>query len=409
MTRRRITIALGLLVLAMTVFALRTRDGAASTPFVPKGDGQVLEHLPTGRSDPRARELDAMRRELATHPGDLARATALAKRDIEESRARSDPRYLGYAQAALEPWWKLETPPPEVLVLRATIRQSTHDFEGALRDLDAMLKIAPDDPQGWITRSVVLTVRGEYDAAKASCAPLARLTSDLVLRVCLAGVESVTGDAKGAYARLLSALESASRRGAWAREREGSGEEEWAVSTLGEIAARMGDAEAAERHFERALALDPSDAYALAAWADLLLDRGRGNEVAARLASHESNDGLLLRLALAEDAANLPRAKEHVATLQARFDASHARGDTVHRREEARFALHLAHDPRAALVLANANWGVQKEPWDVRVLLEAALGANDAEAARPILEWLDRTHLEDPQIAIVASKLRGAK
>lgn len=36
------------------------------------------------------------------------------------SRARSDPRYLGYAQAALGTWWDSPSP-PEVRVLRATI------------------------------------------------------------------------------------------------------------------------------------------------------------------------------------------------------------------------------------------------------------------------------------------------
>ncbi len=396
MTRRRITIFAVLLSLVLGVIALRSRSLAAA-PYVPKDDAEVIERLRAGIGDPRARELTEMRRRLEANPDDRDLAVALAKRNIEEGRARSDPRYLGYAEAALARWWNMDAPPADVLLLRATIRQSTHDFDGALRDLDAVLRLTPDDPQAWLTRSIVLTVRGDYEEAKASCAPLARLTSDLVVRVCFAGVESVTGDAKGAYARLESALKT--------RRIASPAEEEWAVSTLGEIAVRAGDAAAAERYFDRALALDPSDAYALASWADVVLDQGRAADVATRLASHDSNDGLLLRLALAEDSAKLPGRKAHAAALRARFDASHARGDTVHRREEARFALALEHDARAALTLARANWDVQKEPWDARIFLEAALAAGDANAARPILAWLDRTKLEDPAIARAAARL----
>ena len=67
--------------------------------------------------------------------------------------------------------------------------------------------------------------------------------------------------------------------------------------------------------------------------------------------------------------------------LRDRFEASRLRGDRVHLREEARFTLHLLNDPKAALKLAQENWQVQKEPADVRILLEAALAAHDAAAS----------------------------
>jgi tetratricopeptide (TPR) repeat protein len=401
-TRRRLAPALGIALVAATVFFFRTRADASARPHTPASDEEVLEHLSTGSRDPRARELAQLRRRLADSPADLALALELARRNIEESRARSDPRYLGYAQAALTPWWSLASPPPQVLVLRATIRQSTHDFEGALRDLDLVVAETPNDPQAWITRSVVLTVRGDYEAATASCAPLVRLTNNLVTTLCNASIRSLTGDAKGAYLALGSALDAS------AVGRRSEGEVEWAVATLGEIAARAGDVAEAERRFGQALALDPSDTYVLAAWSDLLLDEGRAPEVAARLAGRESNDGLLLRLALAESAAGERKASEDRRLLRARFDASHARGDVVHRREESRFVLGLEHDARQALDLAKANWEVQKEPWDARIYLQAALAAGDPAAARPALAWLDRVHLEDPPIARLAASLRGS-
>ena len=58
-------------------------------------------------------------------------------------------------------------------------------------------------------------------------------------------------------------------------------------------------------------------------------------------------------------------------------------------------------------MLARANWDVQKEPWDVRIVLEAARGAKAPKEAAPVLAWLEETKLEDPFIAKVAAELRG--
>jgi predicted Zn-dependent protease len=389
--------AAGLLIV---VGALFFRPPAkADSPRLPTDDAEVLEHLPTGAADANERERERLGRVLAAHPEDLRTAAALARLDIEMSRARSDPRYLGYAQAALASWWSLPSPPPAVLVLRATIRQSSHDFDGALSDLDRVVAEAPDDAQAWITRSVVLTVRGRYDEARQSCGPLVRLAPELVFTVCETSIDAVSGHAAPAYDRLEQALARPPRLS--------PAEEEWARSTLGEIALRLGRDADAERNFQTALAVDPDDAYVLAAYADLLLDLDRPAPAAQLVSGRTDNDGLLLRLALAERKMRAREAAAHAEMLGARFDASRLRGDTVHRREESRYQLGVRGDARAALALAVANWGVQREPWDVRVFLEAAVAEGDRAAAAPVLAFLDEHHLEDPHIAALAASLRG--
>ncbi len=401
-TEKRLA-ALALIALAIAVaIVVSPRQGAlANAPYRPRLDADVLERLPARATDAPTRELFDMRRSLEGDPRNLALATALARRDIEEGRRRSDPRYLGYAEAALAPWWRAESPPADVLLLRATIRQSSHDFVGALADLDTLTQLTPNDPQMWLTRSVVLGVRGEYGPALESCARLAALTRGLVVPCCTENIRSLTGSAKDAYAKLESAV-SAVRT-------TSPQETAWASSTLGEVAIRAGDPSSAERHFLRTLAIDPEDAYVLGAYTDLLLDLNRPREASARLIAHTQNDALLLRLALAETRVGDAAAPEHTRVLEERYDASHARGDTVHRREEARFALDLAHDPRRALALASANFDVQKEPWDVRIILEAALAAGDAKSAGPALEFLKANHLEDPSVVAAATKLVEAR
>ena len=386
-----------LLFLAIALGALLARPRGENAPFVPQDVNAVLETLPSNKANPRSLALKSLRLQLEARPNDLELATRLARLNIEEGRFRSDPRYLGYAQAALKPWWSEPTPPAAVGLLRATIRQSLHDFDGALADLAQVVKATPDDPQAWLTRSVIEAVQGRYAEAKRSCMPLTALSTSLVVTVCLANVQGLEGQAKAAYQHLHAALEESQ---ALTRS-----EEVWAVSTLGELAVRAGNPAEAENLFRRALALEPADAYVLGAFADLLLDLHRPGEVVDYLEQQRHSDALLLRLAIAEARTGGARAREDRATLRSRFEASRARGDVVHRREESRFELELEGNAPRALELAQANWAVQREPADARVLLEAAWENRRPEAAAQVLAFVAQSHLEDPRIVELAQQL----
>jgi Tfp pilus assembly protein PilF len=205
---------------------------------------------------------------------------------------------------------------------------------------------------------------------------------------CDATPASLSGGATAAYDALIAAL---ARPGGDAAVRE------WALTLAAEIAARNGDAGASERHFRDAMALDPSDPYLKGAFADFLLDRDRPREVVSLLRDDLRNDALLLRLALAEQ--RLPdRAAAFAAhrdELAARFDAARRRGDSLHRREDARFRLVIERDTSGALRLARDNWVVQREPADLRILLEAAHAAGDADALAVGIDWIGAHRIDD--------------
>jgi predicted Zn-dependent protease len=356
-----------LFILALLLGAL----SASAAPFVPLADDQVLERLPE-KSDPSLKALKRLRAAQAADPRNLDLAAAYARRAIEVSRESGDPRFLGAAQAALAPWWNDPDAPAAALLLRATIRQSQHDFAGALADLDRVIA-RTGEGQALLTRATVLTVQARYAEARADCARLARRTSALVVATCDAGPASLAGNPDGVYRSLVLLMnEGANDPGVLA----------WALTLAGEIAARNGDATAADAHFRAARALDPRDAYLKGAYADFLLDEDRPREVLPLLADDTRNDALLLRLALAERQVPEMHAAlaAHRDDLAARFDAARRRGDVVHRREEARYRLALAGDPGGALALARDNWAVQREPADLRVLADAARAL--AETAR---------------------------
>jgi Tfp pilus assembly protein PilF len=379
------------------IFALACMFSAAAgaTPYVPADGKQVIERLPT-RTDPQQRELQELRSRLAAAPDNIQLATQLARRYIEIGRGSGDPRYLGYAQAALAPWWKEPAPPPDVRILRATLLQNQHHFSAALADLDGLIKQDHGNAQAWLTKATVLQVQGRHDDAKASCARLFALAPELITAVCFANVAGVTGQADKACALLQRALD---------RDREADvAIRTWAHTLSAETAERIGRSADAEQHFRQALALDRSDTYLLGAYADFLLDRQRASEVVALLENRLRADGLLLRYAEALRQLHSPQAERYVRMLQDRFAAAMQRGDTVHQREQARLALHLLNEPKDALRLAQQNWEVQKEPADLRILLEAALAAGDRDAVKTATDWIKHTGLEDTILSAIANR-----
>ena len=360
-------------------------DFAQAAAYIPMTDGEVLERLPISVHRV-ARELRDLRLRVQQEPKQVEYATDLARRYLEIGRAEADPRYAGYAEAVLQPWWEMAEAPAEVGVLRAAVRQHRHEFSAALKDLDRVLAKDPRNGQAWLMRSTILTVIGRYPEARQSCLGLLRVADALVVTACLGAVESLTGRARASYAALDGAIQSAPEADPATRL--------WALTLLGELAARLGEFAQAERHFLEAMGLGRRDVYLLSAYADFLLDQGRYTEVARLLRAETRVDGLLLRVALAEHALGLDTA-ERVTNLKARFEAGRVRGPSLHPGEEARFTLVLLQEPRRAVQLARANWSLQREPRDARILLEAARAANDARAAGPVLKMLARAGTED--------------
>ena len=365
---------------------------AQSAPRTPVSDATVIEKLPFRAGDSRARELETLRASARKSPGDAAAAAALAQAYFDMAQARSDPRYVGYADAVVSQFDNNLS--IDLLVIRGTLYQYRHDFDKALVDFAAALAQDPERAGAHAWRGAIYLVEAQYDNARKECAALLKLQRPVLHGGCSGLVQAYTGQLNSAYATLQQAL-------ALARYDD---QRLWLLTRMGEVSAWLGQNARAERHYRDALALGLDDGYMLAAYADFLLDNKRPAEVLKLLSSWEASDPLLLRLAEAETLLQAPAAKAHVQALDDRFAAAKLRGDTTHRAEEARFQLRLRKNPALALQLAAANYQVQKEPRDLRVLLEAALAAGDAAAAKPGRDWLQSTGFEDARLRALAAQ-----
>lgn len=348
--------------------------------YVPEDDSEILLRIPADAAQAR----NAASRELP-----LGHAVTMAKWFIQRSRATGDPRLLGYAQATLAPWWSQQDPPDEVLLLRATIHQSGHDFASALSDLDALLQRRPDDAQAWLTRATVLRVTGRYAEARESCSELAVHAQPFISELCSSAVLGLSGNLDDSRARLerLGTGLAAQPRAVVA----------WYLAERADMAVRAGDDHVAAETFARVREEFPKDMGLLAAHADWLLARERDADVLEIIPADIAAETLLMRRAVALLRLDDPAFSGLNRQVEDYFQAARLRQDQGHLREEAMYRMAFG-DWQAALPLAQQNWVAQREPDDARLLLEAANHAGDGQAVNAVCFWIAQAGLEDVRI-----------
>jgi hypothetical protein len=380
--RRRASAA----VLCSALFALGTLQlDALGAPFVPSDESQVLERLPprTGRE---WQAIASLRAQLARDPRSPAVAAELARHYLELFRAEGEPRLVAYAQSALASWRDDRDPPLEIAQRRAEIAQSEHRFDDALADLKRVIERDPRSVGARLTLASIDLVRADYDASRRECARLVLLADAAVAGACSSAVRAMTGEAASAYQYLTHALAEPEALPPEMRV--------WIETLAAETAEALGAWRNAEAHYRAALRAasaavegDRPSVYLLAAYADFLLRERRPADALALLANAPAADPLALRIAVAEK--QLGRVETaRVDSLSYRLQLALDGLDTTHAREASYFALYVLDRPELALERALANWNVQREPIDARLVLEAALAAHRAADARPVLDWL---------------------
>jgi hypothetical protein len=219
-------------------------------------------------------------------------------------------------------------------------------------------------------------VQGRYAESDRACEQLAALRVALHAAACRAENDALRGDfaeARTSLQRLLSAaaLDGSTRN--------------WLLTTLAELEDRALRPAAAEAAYRAALGA-ADDGYTLTAYADFLIAQGRPDAALRLLQDRPRSDAVLLRLALAGNAAHAPQGGRDADEMRARIAQATLRPDAqnVHAREQAMFALRVDRDAARALVLARENVRQQREPIDLLVLAQAARAANQAAAAQEV-------------------------
>lgn len=369
----------------------------AAEPYIPTDDNEVLETLPRDLLSGRD-ELATLRRQLADDPKNIELAGNVASRFLQMGKSEGDPRFYGYAQAAIQPWWEAASAPPAILKLRAKLKETDHRYDEALADLKLLVEQQPQDVQAWIELANVLRVQGKYAEARQACDKLSEFAGTGPTIMCSVPIQAVTGEAEEAYASLSEIMPMVRKN--W------PSAVQWIVTMQAEISRALGHDREAEQHYREGLANDPDDFYLLRSYADFLLDHGRGEETLPQLREHLSDTGILLLAAIAARRSGQEAlAAEWTTQLKSRFEEIRLRGSQPHGKFEARYELELMDDPQRALAIAQANWQQQKDPRDSRNVLEAAIAAKDPAQARPVLEFLKANRTQDVVLERLAQQM----
>lgn len=371
----RIPVWLGLLGAALNGGSVLA---AIPDPLHPSPDAIVESRLLPHSIKQAVRALLAPRR----HP-DPVRLAARVRGLLEAGRQSGDPRLLSYAEATLAEAGTGDSLPLELRVLRASLAQSRHDFEAARQQLDEVLREDPEHPQALLTSVAVDLVQGRLDSATRHCEMLSHVDPFLE-SVCQAQVAAASGQLDAARNRLQTVAHAGppALRG-------------WVESLLGEVELRAGHYGDAQRALRASLALG-EDHYTRVLLADALLASHQPDAARHALDKAGPTDAVLLRRALAHPKDAIGQAA--TAELQARIAIAQARGDRVHAREQAWFALDLANTPAPALALAQANWTMQHEPIDAWLLARAAVANGDHAQLAAVRTWAQRTGLRDARL-----------
>lgn len=357
------------------ILALVLPVGLAA-PRKPQHDSEIVERLPRGlRSIARSK-----------NP-----SLAAARQHILLAQMHGDPRYARVAENMLQ---RLESSSVEARFLRGVISQHLHRFSEAESAFQEVLREEPAHAEAMLQLAALHVLQGRFKSARESLARNPQLLGSARGLGLLSVAASLSGQLDASIALL--------RRKAASFEGPGKA---WLKATLAEMEMRRGNLGEAEALLIEARSLQPESIPLLVQWADLLLEQRRFAEVAALPQSELAHTGVLLRAAI-----GMARSPGRRRTLQPLRDELQARlfdsAEARHLREQALFALHVASDPKRALAIALENFREQREPIDARVALEAALRANDAAAAEPVLAWLKESRLEDAALAKLAEQFK---
>ena len=359
-------------VLCIIVLAMSWVQGAYAAPRVPTHLQEVIAVLPPKITTPVVAQNLSLEQSLLQIQALLLQA-----------EKTGDPRYLGYAEAQLQPLTNKAAVDDEVLLLRAKIYQFNHRFAQAQIDIAQVLQHQPTHPQALLLQASIYQVRAEFDLARQSCQRLRSFSTLSLALICEAQVDSLNGKAAQSMQTMHTLLASVNRL-------EPS-QQTWFYLGLGDVAMRQGEFKQAETYYRR---LDNNQPVVLAALADVLLAQKRYTEVSQYLRNYQQHDALLLRFAIAQQALNLP-VNDLINTLNARFAALRLRGDNSHLREQAMFSLQLLHEPQQALLLARDNWQQQREPQDAQIYWSSAQATQAKSDLKIIKTWLQKTQLQD--------------
>lgn len=373
---------------ALAAAALVATQAFAQTRYIPQESSVMLSAGGTGQKDASGLR-EALERWRAD-PQNLTLATDTSRRAMLAAIEQGDLRWLGNAKAMLAPWWTAKDLPSETLFVRALVRQGTHDFKGALADLDAAIAKDPDQPEHWAWRFAIYLVMADMTKAKNECSAIGQRFGPTEQASCDAVLLYRTGSPEKA----IVSLERLSRHPDY----QGRLAQEWLAFHWGEAYRVAGDRAKARKIWENQLNKGAGGHAVRVALIDLLNSERQYADAWKINMTMPRSDALLV--AAIQSSLGLKDGKDGAlrSEFNQRLSQQRARGDSPNERPMIKFTLSVEGKAQEALAMAQKAWATEREPADALLFARAAIESGAPEQATALLQWQSATGYREPEL-----------
>ncbi|MCF2949177.1 hypothetical protein L0668_13740 [Paraglaciecola aquimarina] len=253
------------------------------------------------------------------------------------------------------------------LYLYARVQQHNHDFDKAKQNLSKALDLSSKDINSLLLMASVSNNLGEHEAALRYCKQLLGLADGTIIAACIVEtkVQINPEQLQTQYQNLqrVAKLSGASN----------NQYQFWVNEILAELALKMDKPQIAKGHLNDSI-LEQAPVSYIALWSDIEIALNNHSHVLDTLSNltadqNEINDALLLRLSMAEKAANSKTTWLHA--MRRRITERSNEHNYAHAAELAKFYLYVDHNPSEAKHWAKVNSNHAKSHMDVDLLAAA--------------------------------------
>ncbi|OUS27374.1 hypothetical protein A9Q99_15360 [Gammaproteobacteria bacterium 45_16_T64] len=380
----------GLRCLFNVLLILAPLNIAIAEPFVPTSRTHVITTLPSFMVT-----LQRTQKHERQDTAQLSERIQQAQTYLDSAQKNNDPRWMGYAQAALNPWWNISEQYPKVALLKATILQNRHQFPSALVELNSVLNQQPRNTQALLTRAHVYMMQTDYTSAQQDCQRILWLSQPTLGVNCLAQVNGLTGKGLLAIQQLTQLLADNLTLS--------STEREEIHITIATIAHRHQQKDVALQNYQKAYAINPNNGYLIEQFTDYLIENNL-SEMLITLFSHIGIDNLKknlhqqIKMAQYYQLVGDTQLSTFKSELDDSFTSSKIRKELFPHKEYALFSLSILNKYNQALHSALKNWKIQQAPSDAILVLRAAIASQQLQQAQSVIQWVKDTRLYDHRI-----------
>jgi len=206
---------------------------------------------------------------------------------IQRAKHNNQSLYLKKAEALITEALQRYPLAQDLQMHRVDILQHTHRFDEALELLESIIAKTPKEAEPYLVQATIYQAEGEFNKALSSCKHLILRSSHLLSTTCITMAQSHLGKLAQSY----EVLKNLYAKNIYHEKSE----KLWALTSLSDMAYRLGDKKSSLGYLKEALEIKPDEHFVLKKVSDLYLESKEYSNVKKLLKNHLHIDALFLR------------------------------------------------------------------------------------------------------------------